>query len=387
MIAADSIEGRKRHAPRIGAEEVGSWSAVLRQIADAPLEFRPDFPEVAARWESWWKCEAEHPLVVVRSPKAASVRWDKAFDLLEHPDEWVEVRRKQIEASHWTGETIPAVRVDIGPVATAAFLGVPVSISETEQTVWQTPVLDRWMDMAKYRFDSANPWFRIVRTLTERTAADAAGRYLVCLPDLTGAIDVLSNLRSAERLCLDLYENRGEVIAGAAFVVDAWEQIFALLYEAALGNGAGVIQWLDAWSDSPYTLPTCDFNFLISRKDFQDVCMPSLREQARRAGRCLFHLDGPGAARHVRTLAEDPYISAIQYTPGAGTPSALDRLDVLRAVQEAGKPVMVFAPPGEAAELAKSLDPKALAIHIDSMMAPDEADALVAGVRKVAESQ
>ena len=59
----------------------------------------------------------------------------------------------------------------------------------------------------------------------------------------------------------------------------------------------------------------------ISPTDFVEVCLPSLHEQARRAGRAVYHLDG--APRHARALAEDSAITAIQYTPGDGTPSAL----------------------------------------------------------------
>ena len=81
-----------------------------------------------------------------------------------------------------------------------------------------------------------------------------------------------------------------------------------------------MIQWLGCWSPVPYTLPTCDFNYMISPAQFAEFCLPSLREQARRAGRCVFHLDGPGASRHAPALAAEPAITAIQYTPGAGTP-------------------------------------------------------------------
>ena len=101
-------------------------------------------------------------------------------------------------------------------------------------------------------------------------AEDARGSYLVCLPDLTGAIDAISNMRTPTKLCFDLYENRDAVLAAASRAVDAWETVFARVYDLVLGRGAGIIQWVTSWADSPYTLPTCDFNALIDghRKDF-----------------------------------------------------------------------------------------------------------------------
>jgi hypothetical protein len=61
-----------------------------------------------------------------------------------------------------------------------------------------------------------------------------------------------------------------------------------------------------------------DFNYMIGPDDFVETCLPSLREQARRAGRCVLHVDGPGAANHAAAIAGAPEITAVQYTPGAG---------------------------------------------------------------------
>jgi len=69
-------------------------------------------------------------------------------------------------------------------------------------------------------------------------------------------------------------------------VVDAWEHVYCQMYDESLSRGTGIIQWVSAWSETPVTVPTCDFNALIGVRDFADVCMPSLEEQARRAGRC-----------------------------------------------------------------------------------------------------
>lgn len=42
-----------------------------------------------------------------------------------------------------------------------------------------------------------NPWFAQTLKLARLVAGDAAGRHVVTLPDLTGAIDALANLRGA----------------------------------------------------------------------------------------------------------------------------------------------------------------------------------------------
>jgi len=136
------------------------------------------------------------------------------------------------------------------------------------------------------------------------------------------------------------------------------------------------------WSSVPYTLPTCDFCALIGPRDFVEVCLPSLAEQARRAGRCVFHLDGPQAARHALALAAEPAITAIQYTPGAGTPSAVAKLATLREIQKAGKPLYVICPKGEVEVLAGELDPRGLALNPEGVGTPAEADDLLRVVQR-----
>lgn len=354
-----------------------SWEVALRRIQQSPLLHCPSFPEVAARWNRWWSFEADCPLMIAQAPKTHAIRWDKAFDLLATPEEWLNVRRRQVEATHHAGESLPFVRADIGPVALAAFLGAPLHFAVTEGTVWQSPTIESWSPLPRFTLEPHNRWLSMVLALLHRIAEDARGRYLVCLPDLTGAVDVLANLRTPERLCLDLFGQREAITAAADQVVDAWETVFCRMYNLVLGMGAGITQWVSCWADAPFTVPTCDFNALIGPADFNEICLPSLTDQARRAGRCALHLDGPDAARHGKALAETPDITAVQYTPGAGTPSALAMLPLFRMFQEHKTPLFIETPQEEAKQLAMALDTRGTAIRVSGLNTPAEADALI----------
>ena len=108
----------------------------------------------------------------------------------------------------------------------------------------------------------------------------------------------------------------------------------------------------------------------IGKNDFSEVCMPSLKDQARRAGMCVFHLDGPDAARHAEILANDPDITAIQYTPGAATPSALAKIDLLKMIQNYHVPLFIECPFNETKELMQALDPQGIAIRVSDIETP-----------------
>ena len=360
-----------RIAPRRAA-----WSAALKAISSKSLEFRPDFPEVARRWERWWHFEAERPLLVGSVAKRTDIRWDKAFDLLEQPDAWLRVRRQQLEGLHWFGDTVPSIRVDLGPVVTGAMLGAPLHFAPADNTSWQTPSIASCSDDAIPRLDPRTHWLKVILALADRTAQDAAGRYVVNLPDFSGAVDILANLRGSENLLMDLYDSPGWVMRAADRTVDAWEHAFGRFYETVLSHGAGAIGWLQVWSDEPYTIPTCDFNYMIGPEQFRQFCLPSLAEQGRRAGRCLLHVDGPGAAKHAEALAEAPEITAVQFTPGAGTPSALPWIDMFRMLQRARKPLVVICPVAEVAKIVNALDHRGLTLIPEGISTPHEADDL-----------
>jgi hypothetical protein len=365
-------------SPQLISTRRSSWQDALTAIQSEPLTSCPSFPEVALKWNDWWACRSEQPLIVAQTAKTGEIRWDKAFDLLEQPEEWLRIRRRQVEETYHAGEAIPSVRVDVGPVAMAAFMGAPLHFADEEQTTWQDPVIESWEGENPMRVDPDNRWLKQTLLLMDMLAEDARGNYLVCLPDLTGAIDAIANMRTPTKLCFDLYENRDAVLAAALRAVDAWETVFTRVYDLVLGHGTGIIQWVTSWADSPYTLPTCDFNALIGPQDFDQVCMPSLKEQAERAGLCVFHLDGPEAARHAETLAKDKDITAVQFTPGAGAPSALAKLEMFKMIQRHETSLFIECPAAEVRELARALSPRGVAYRVLDLKSPSEADDLVA---------
>ncbi|MEI8243848.1 MAG: hypothetical protein WCI17_11315 [bacterium] len=347
---------------------------LMKAIQEQPLTCCPDYPERVARWEAWWTFASDRPLACVSVGTNKNIRWDKAFDLLEQPEQWLAVRRAQLENTHWAGDEVPSIRVDIGPVAIAAFAGAPLHFSAAENTSWQHPIIRSWDPLPPLRLDPDNRWYRAVMKLLEVTAADAAGNYAVMMPDYSGAVDALANLRGSEDLLLDLYDHRAAVIRAADALVDVWEGAYRRTNEILAASGAAMTTWVGPGSRVPYTVPTCDFNYMIGPQDFIETCLPSLREQARRAGRCALHVDGPGAANHAEAIASAPEITAVQYTPGAATPSALERIHLFKRWQAAGKPVVVCCPKEEVPEIVRQLDPRGLLIWPSGVSSPSEAD-------------
>jgi hypothetical protein len=357
-------------------ESILQWTEKLTAIARQPLEFCEDFPRIARRLEAWWHHEAiDRPVFMAEANMRPDRPITRRLELMDQPDLWFREKMLDMQQVHRVGDILPRVRVDFGPVLLGSLLGGRREVRS--DTSWTHAFIDDdWSNAPDWMIPDDHPDWRLLHELTQRVAQNAAGRYLVCTPDLGGAADVLLNLRGSAQLCLDVVMRPDTVKAAVEAIYASWQKAFASLYATSLEHGAGVIHWLGLWSSRPYAVPACDFNALIGPAHFRELFLPEIAREAASAGRAVFHLDGPDAARHIDTLLEVPEIQAIQFTPGAGSPSALAWMEMLKRIQEKGRSLLIFSPAEEVLTLAESLKPEGLAIFIEQSPPPAELDAL-----------
>lgn len=357
-------------------EQVSLWTDKLTAIAQQPLEFCEDFPRIAQRFEAWWhQSLLDRPVFMAEANTRPDRPITRRLELMHEPDVWFREKMLDMQQVHRVGDMLPRIRVDFGAVLLGGLLGGRREVRS--DTSWTHAFIDDdWSNAPDWTIPDDHPDRRLLHELTGRVAQDAAGRYLVCTPDLGAAADVLLNLRGSAQLCLDVVTRPDTVKAAVEAICVSWQKAFGSLYATSLEHGAGVIHWLGLWSNRPYAVPACDFNALIGPGHFRELFLPEVVCEAVAAGRAVFHLDGPDAARHIETLLEVPEIQAIQFTPGAGRPSALAWLDMLRRIQGKGRSLLIFCPAEEVLALAESLKPEGLAILIEQSPPPAELDAL-----------
>ncbi|MBZ0303809.1 MAG: hypothetical protein K8J31_28975 [Anaerolineae bacterium] len=358
-----------------------SWTATLRSIAAQPLEFCPEFPQLAARHEAFWAGELAYPLLLASANTRPSRPITRRLDLLDQPDRWLAEKILDLSLTRRIGDSLPFIRADFGPVMLGGLFGAPVSFQS--DTTWTHAFIDdAWSNAPDWCIAPDNAFWIQLQTLAARLAADGRGRYLACTPDLGGSADVLLNLRGATPLALDVIDQPEQIAQAVQAIYPTWQQTFTMLYETIVGQGTGLCHWHLLWSNEPYMIPACDFSALIRPERFRTLFLDDIRRQAITAGRAIFHLDGPDAARHIDALLELDALHAIQYTPGAGTPSALAKVDLYRKIQAKGKSVLVFCPFDEVLALCQTLDPSRLAIQVESVPDVASLDALEAAFQR-----
>ena len=345
------------------------------------LETKPDWQEAQQRVDAWWEGEIiDRACVQVRAPKAgvSEAEWtalssrgrtiedpDELFAWFIDPEQVIPRLERTVETTFWGGEAFPLVfPMSIGLVViTSAYLGCPYDIHVGSGTGWADPIITDWADRPTFAFDAENEWWLRSKRLLEAAGPGAPGRYYIGIPDLNGPPEILALLRGTEELALDLIDVDHDLIREALDEVNlAWLRYFEATSAIARQWTDAYFYWIGIWSDRPSIDLQNDFSCLISMKMFDEVFLPALDQQTRWVERTVYHLDGPGAVRHLDALLSLPELDAIQWVPGAGAPPASEWIPLLQRIQAGGKLVQVYCEPWEVEILLRELAPEGLLI-------------------------
>lgn len=309
---------------------------------------KPDFERVRDRWNHFWAREfVGRPLVVaeVTRPGHPQVgtgpRYRNAIE--GHWREQLALVDVWLEATDFVAESIPFFAPDFGPDQFAAFLGAELRCVEgSDGTSWVDPIVEDWERTLPLRLDPRNRTWQRILEYSRLLADHARGRYLVGVCDLHSNADALLALRGGERLCTDLYECPELVERAMLDVRQAYASVYEGLYQAgAMSRATGTIGWIPFWCEGRYATIQCDFICMVSPALARRFILPAIEEEASFLDHCIYHLDGPGALRHLDDILAIERIDAIQWVSGAGQPLMHTWLDVLRRCQKAGKALQI----------------------------------------------
>ncbi len=234
-------------------------------------------------------------------------------------------------------EAVPGVWPNLGPVVMASFFGAVTKCAP--HTVWREAIIDDWAT-DEVRWDRGNYWWRLMVEYTERLVEQAGERYMVANGSGGCSTDVLSYLRGPDRLCLDLMGDWTPLERARDYVTAACQEQCRLLRAITSRHWEGDnLGWLPLWTPGTASALQVDFSCLISPQMFRDFCLPEMRDFCSFFAYPAYHLDGPGALRHLDALLEIPQLRVIQWEPGAGQPDPLHPTwrPLLRRIVEAGK--------------------------------------------------
>lgn len=310
------------------------------------LRRKPDADESLARMEAWWTGQnLDRPILSIHvsgpgpTPRGYADARAPWFDF-----------SGRIEDARWTcangtyvAESFPTFEPNLGPDILATVFGLDLEFADG--TSWGTPICETLADVMacieRASFDA--PLWQSVEDLHRRSIGAAEDLWIPLFTDLHPNADILSALMGPEAACIASFEDPDGFRLAIEALTPVCVEAYRRQVQPILDAGWPVGCWMRGFSARTTHVPCCDFSALIGPAAFEELVLPSIREEMTAAERNIYHLDGPDALRHLDALLEVPEIDAIQWVYGAGHGPARRWLDVYRKILDAGKAIRVEA--------------------------------------------
>ena len=288
--------------------------------------------------------------------KTAEQRW---LDV----DFQVDTFAESLAGTPFLGETFPVFWPNLSAVVFNLFLGQHAIFDDV--TAWTHPCVDNLDRLPDLRVQRENKYFRAVEALTRRALDVAEGRFLVGYTDMYAGIDCTLGLRGMERMCFDLVTQPEPIkrLIDLAFTEypDVYRQFDTVLKE----HGQLSVTWMNLPSFETFNVLACDFATNVSTEHFNEFCMPVIRREAELFRHNVFHMDGPGVARHIDSILTLPNLVAVQWVQGYGRDKPIMQwVPLIQKIQQAGKSVVVDLELEEIDEFMAAVDPTAIMLWV-----------------------
>ncbi len=218
------------------------------------------------------------------------------------------------------------------------------------------------MHFEHLRIDENNPNYKFAVALLKKGIEEAKGKALVSIGAFGACGDTLAALRGTQRLLFDCMDRPERVKEAELFLMEMWCQHYTKMYKIIKDVDEGSTCWFPLWSPGKFYAVQNDFAYNISPKMFEKIFLPAIEKQIKFLDHAVYHVDGVGNFAHVDILLSLPQLAAIQILPGAGKPSPLYYIDLLKKVQKAGKNLWISIGSDEVRTALQNLSARGLFI-------------------------
>lgn len=351
------------------------------------MKYKQNWEAAKVKWTNYWKQQnTGRPLmcVIARKPEIEGLsggepieggnldvicqglyyglpedlKWKDMDDKYMNAERMVARYRQFCETHEFMGESFPNLEIDFGPGSLAVYLGSDIHFKP--DTVWFDPCIEgEWEDFPEIKFNPENPWFKKHLELAKECKRLVGDDFPIDMPDLMENLDTLASLRGSQELLSDMIEDDEMILERVNQVTKVYYEYYDRFHEVISDqDGGNAYTVFQIWGPGRTVKLQCDISAMFSEQFFRDFVLDSLKEQSQKADHVLYHLDGPGAIRHMDALMEVEGIDALQWTSGdAGPDGTLPDWDVIydKAIA-AGKSIWVKVYSGDFEDWLKNCD-------------------------------
>ena len=321
-----------------------------------------DLEAVADRYDVAFAGENERPVFhiayglgkEVNLPAAPEKGRDRWFDY-----DWrLECYERVLENTGFLCEGFPHYNCNLGPDILAACTGSEL-VFDDPSTSWAVFRVDDWSDEPPLEFKRDGFYWQSMERFLTLSAQRGSGRWLTQSGDLHTNGDGLSALRGPENLLMDLYDTPDEIHKRLRECHAVFEEMlqahFDIIHPTSNGFNSS---WCSATCHGRFATIQNDFCCMVGPEMFDEFFKDYVELEAASVDCCIYHLDGPGAVRHLESICAAPSLDTIQWVPGAGEKPMNEWPDLLRRVQELGKGLWLYGSPAEQLDIMTQVEPK-----------------------------
>jgi hypothetical protein len=353
------------------------------------FEYKPDFEQSKQRIDAFWECELiDRP--VVQFALAKPPERQVPLPLSNHKtaeERWLDVEY-QVDLAlancanyEFLGDTLPVVYPNLGPEVMSAFYGCPIHFGDYG-TSWTDPILRDWSEVDGLRLDWDSPYLKKLHELTDAYLEAGKGKFITGMTDWHAGGDCIAAFRDPQNLALDMLTHVEEVKALLVKIEADYFKLYDMFYDKLRAAGQPISTWLPLVCDGKYYVPSNDFSIMISPQMFEDVFLPGIVHECQFLDRSIYHLDGPGALRHLDSILAILELDALQFVPGAGSEGFQKWIGVYQKAQAAGKAIEVFCHISELDLVMETLDPHGLFLSVEGVPSREAANAMLTKLEK-----
>jgi hypothetical protein len=329
--------------------------------------YKPDWKEASERLTRWWAGKETDRVVALVTSPCRGVK--PCPPRLEVPDKYTDMSTvfhnldAALESTFFGGEAFPGHWVYLGPIPLAGYMGCEMHFEPG--TVWHSPCRTSWAGAETISFGATNQWYQLLCDLTALSAQRAHGEYLVSGQGFGCVSDVIADMWGTENTLMAMADSPGIIKAVTRELVGISKQLYDELDAIVDPYQKGSFDWLYLWAPGRVWTLQSDLCCMLSPEMFAEFVLDELREEAEYVDFSFYHLDGPGAIKHLDAILGIKALGGIQWVPGAGaSQDPLDWIDLFRRVQAAGKKLMISCPPDRVQLLLSRISRQGVCLRI-----------------------
>lgn len=164
--------------------------------------YRPDWDKVQQRYTAWLAGQNDSPLLQAKAPKGPQTHGHLGWNFVQdtqHPECAFEAFERYCQQTHFAGDSIPNLFVNLGPGSPAACLGCSVRVMP--DTVWFHDAEMSWNQILATRLDENEKWWKYTLDIYRMAGQFARGKYFVGGTDINAVMNILGSLRGTMKSC------------------------------------------------------------------------------------------------------------------------------------------------------------------------------------------